>query len=397
MIIPRRLETRIREYLAIFPAVSVVGPRQAGKTTLARAIADSHSGSPDSTSPPSRYLDLENPLDRAKLADARSYLLDQSGHLTVLDEIHRTPDLFPVLRGVIDERIRAGESAGQFLLVGSASLELLRQAGETLAGRVGTVELGPLDAREVGREHETSLWIRGGFPRSFLAKSDRISALWRDEFVGTYLERDIPQFGPRVPAETLRRFWTMLAHAQGAVWNAAPFVRSLALDGKTVGRYLDLMVDLLLVRRLPPLHANVRKRLVKSPKVYLRDSGLVHTLLHLDDQEAVLGHPVAGLTWEGFIIENVLRAAPARTGVSYYRTATGVEVDLILDLPNRERWAIEIKRGPARASRGLRIALEDIRADRGILLHGDRDRFPLGGGVEAMTLRALVDEFAALA
>ena len=300
MIIPRRLETRIREYLAIFPAVSVVGPRQAGKTTLARAIADSHrGGSPDSASLPSRYLDLENPLDRAKLADARSYLLGQSGRLTVLDEIHRTPDLFPVLRGVIDERIRGRESAGRFLLLGSASLELLRQAGETLAGRVGTVELGPLDAWEVGRERETSLWIRGGFPRSFLAESDRVSAVWRNEFVGTYLERDIPQFGPRVPAETLRRFWTMLAHAQGAVWNAAPFARSLALDGKTVARYLDLMVDLLLVRRLAPLHANVRKRLVKSPKVYLRDSGLVHTLLHLDDQEAVLGHPVAGLSWEG--------------------------------------------------------------------------------------------------
>ena len=397
MIIPRHLETRIREYLAIFPAVSVVGPRQAGKTTLARAIADSHHGGrPDSASLPSRYLDLENPLDRAKLADARSYLLGQSGRLTVLDEIHRTPDLFPVLRGVIDERIRADESAGRFLLLGSASLELLRQAGETLAGRVGTVELGPLDTRELGPEHETRLWIRGGFPRSFLAKSDRGSAVWRAEFVATYLERDIPQFGPRIPAETLRRFWTMLAHSQGSIWNAAKLARSLALDGKTVARYLDLMVDLLLVRRLPPCHANVRKRLTKSPKVYLRDSGVAHALLHLDDPEAVLGHPVAGLTWEGFVIENLLRAAPSRSEASYYRTATGVEVDLVLDLPNRQRWAVEIKRGPASASRGLRIALQDIRADRALVVHPGEEPFPLGGNIEACTLADLTAELAAL-
>lgn len=301
-----------------------------------------------------------------------------------------------MLRGVIDERIRSGEGAGQFLLLGSASIELLRQAGETLAGRVGAVELGPLDVRELESGNETRLWIRGGFPRSFLAESDRVSAVWRTEFLSTYLERDIPQFGPRVPAETLRRFWTMLAHAQGSVWNAATLARSLALDGKTVARYLDLMVDLLLVRRLPPLHVNVRKRLTKSPKVYLRDSGLVHSLLRLDDYEAVVGHPVAGLSWEGFVIEALLRAAPDRTEASYYRTATGVQLDLVLDLPHGERWAVEVKPGSAAASRGLRVALADVGADRAIVVHRGEDRFPLGGGIEATPLRDLAEELAAL-
>ena len=384
--IPRALEARLREYLAIFPAVVLTGPRQVGKTTLARAIQTGASV----------YLDLENPRDLDKLADAGAWLADHHRHLVVLDEIHRVPGLFPVLRGVIDERIRNGEAAGQFLLLGSASIALLRQAGETLAGRLAVLELGPFGVGELDEDATTRLWLRGGFPASLLATTDRISTIWRDNFVTTYLERDIPMLGPRIPAATLRRFWTMLAHDQGALWNAARLAKSLGLDAKTVAHYLDLMADLLLVRRLPPFHANTRKRLVKSPKVYIRDSGLVHSLLRLDGREALHGHPVAGMSWEGFVIESLLLVAPERTEASFYRTATGVEADLVLELPNRQRWVVEIKLGRATADRALHVAIEDVQPDRAFIVHGDNVRFPAGRGIEAIGLHELARELAAL-
>ena len=369
-----------------------MGPRQVGKTTLARAIADA--GAPPGRGPGSQglYLDLENPADREKLADARGYLSRHRGRLVVLDEIHRTPGLFEVLRGLIDERIRAGDRTGQFLLLGSASMDLLRQSGESLAGRIAYIELAPLDVREVDRNEQTRLWIRGGFPPAFMAPSDADSVVWRENFIHTYLERDVPALGPRIPAQTLRRFWTMLAHAQGGVWNAAALARSLAVDGKTVAKYVDLMVDLLLARRLPPFHANVRKRLVKSPKVYLRDSGVVHSLLRLDDEEAVLGHPVAGASWEGFVVETLIRAAPERTQASFFRTATGVEIDLVLELPGNRTWAVEIKRSAAPSvGRGLRVALDDVSPDSAFVVHSGEERYPKGGGVEAIGLREMVE------
>ena len=343
------------------------------------------------------YLDLENPADLAKLADQGAYLRSLRGRLVVLDEVQRAPGLFQLLRVLIDERIRGGEPAGQFLILGSASIDLLRQSGESLAGRIAYLELSPLDIRETGEETRTSLWIRGGFPPSFLAASDRQSARWRDQFVQTYLERDIPQLGPRIPAETLRRLWTMLAHGQGDLLNAANLARALAIDGKTVARYLDLLVDLLLVRRLPPLYADVRKRLVKSPKLYVRDSGIVHTLLRLDDEESVLGHPVAGKSWEGFVLETLIRAAPERTQANFYRTATGVEVDLILELPGNRLWTIEIKRGLApKVERGFRIALADLKPDKAFLVHSGEGRYPKGDGLEAIGLDALADEVSRL-
>ena len=268
--IPRLLSGRLEERLGLFPAVALLGPRQVGKTTLARAFAETGETSEGRPIKKGLYLDLENPVDREKLADARGYLVTKRDHLVVLDEIHRAPHLFQTLRGIIDERIRGGEPAGQFLLLGSASMDLLRQSGESLAGRIAYLELGPLDIRELAERDLMRLWIRGGFPRSFLAPTDADSAVWRESFIRTYLERDIPALGPRVPADTLRRFWTMLAHSQGGLWNAAALARSLAVDGKTIARYVDLLVDLLLVRRLPPFHANVRKRLAKSPKVYVR-------------------------------------------------------------------------------------------------------------------------------
>jgi len=382
--ISRNLQAILEDRLRQFPAVALLGPRQVGKTTLARVTASTAD---------SLYLDLENPIDLEKLSDARGYLGAQRGRLIVLDEVQRVPGLFQVLRGLIDERIHHGEPAGHFLLLGSASIDLLRQSSESLAGRIAYLELSPLDVREVGREQQTRLWIRGGFPRSYLAEDDRQSAIWRENFIRTYLERDIPLLGPRIPAETLRRFWTMLAHDQGGVLNAASLARSLAVDGKTVAKYLDLMVDLLLVRRLPPLHANVRKRLVKSPKIYVRDSGIVHTLLRLDDEDSVLGHPVAGMSWEGFVVETLIRAAPERTQASFYRTATGVEIDLVLELPGNRRWAVEINRGSSpKVEKGFRVGLSDIEPDKAFLVYPGDERYVKGEGIEAIGLGALAEE-----
>ncbi len=386
--IPRILQATLTARLRQFPAVALIGPRQVGKTTLARRLAETAD---------SVYFDLEDPVDAAKLDDAGAYLRALRRRLVVLDEVQRAPGLFQLLRVLVDEGIRAGAAAGQFLLLGSAAPDLLRQSGESLAGRIAYLELSPLDVRETGPDLATRLWVRGGFPPSFLAEDDARSADWREQFIRAYLERDVPQLGPRVPAETLRRLWTMLAHGQGGLLNLAELARSLAVDGKTVARYVDLLADLFLVRRLPPLHANVRKRLVKSPKIYVRDSGLVHTLLRLDDEDGVLGHPVAGASWEGFVVETLVRAAPDRTRASFYRTATGVEVDLILDLPGNRRWAIEIKRSSApKVEKGLRIAREDLQPDRTFLVHSGEACYPMGGGIEAIGLTALADALTGL-
>lgn len=355
-----------------------------GKTTLARQIAATHD---------TAYLDLEDPSDLAKLTDATSYLRRQRGRLVVLDEIQRKPEIFPVLRILIDEGIQAGTPTGQFLILGPASIDLLRQSSETLAGRMAVQELAPLDVREAGPENSERLWVRGGFPSSYLAANDHHSSVWREQFIRTYLERDIPQLGPRIPAQTLRRLWTMLAHGQGDLLNASSLATALAVDGKTVARYVDLLVDVLLVRRLTPYFANVRKRLVKSPKLYVRDSGLVHTLLGLDDLEAVLGHPVAGKSWEGFVLETLIRAAPDHSQPSFYRTATGVEVDLILELPGDRLWVVEIKRGLApKASKGLHVALEDVRPDKAFIAYSGTERYSIGDGIEAIGFTELAGE-----
>ncbi len=379
--IPRRKIEIVLARLGQFPAVALLGPRQAGKTTLAEQIAKGR---------PSVYLDLEDPADRAKLADPALYLSGHEDKLVILDEVQRAPELFQTLRGLIDKGRRRGRRTGRFLLLGSASLDLLRQSGESLAGRIAYVELGPFNVLEADGDARETLWIRGGFPDSFLADTDKASAIWRENFIRTYLERDIPQLGPRVPAETLRRFWTMIAHVQGGMLNAAQLARGLGVDGKTVARHLDLLVDLLLVRRLPPFHANAGKRLVKSPKVYVRDSGIVHTLLRLDDRDAVLGHPVAGGSWEGFVLENLLSAAPERVNASFFRTSAGAEIDLVLEMPGGKLWAVEIKRGLApRLERGFHHAREDLKPERCFVVYSGEERYPQAEGVEVIGLREL--------
>ncbi|HET8699817.1 MAG TPA: ATP-binding protein [Gammaproteobacteria bacterium] len=385
--IDRRLLADLSIALSEAPAVALLGPRQAGKTTLALEVAKKR---------PSLYLDLESEGDRAKLAEPELYLAQHDDKLVILDEIQRTPQLFSSLRGLIDKGRRSGRGKGRFLVLGSASIDLLKQSSESLAGRIRYLELGPLDAGEVGRERLDSLWLRGGFPESLLAASDAGSLRWRTDFIRTYLERDIPQLGPRIPAETLRRLWTMLAHQQGGLLNAAALARALAVDGKTVASYLDLLVDLLLVRRLTPWHANVRKRLVKSPKVYVRDSGLVHALLGIADREALLSHPVSGGSWEGLAIESLIAAAPADTDAHFFRTAAGAEIDLLLKLPGqRKPWAIEIKRGLAPTlERGFQLACETVRPDRRLVVYGGAERFPLSEGVEGVSLVGLCEELA---
>lgn len=380
--IPRSVRSKIEAALAHQAAVALIGPRQVGKTTLAHEIA---------TTRPSIYLDLEATADRDKLADPVLFLGKQTDKLVVLDEIHRVPALFEALRGIIDAGRRAGIRTGRFLILGSAAIDLLRQSGETLAGRIAYVDIAPLTAVEVEPTDLTRLWLRGGFPDSFLSATDGDSLDLRESFIRTYLERDVPMFGPRIPAETLRRLWTMLAHNQGTLLNASRLASGLSISAPTVTSYIDLLVDLLLVRRLPPFHANVGKRLVKSPKTYVWDSGLTHALLNIETYEDLLGHPVSGPSWEGFVIENLIAAASGRTLASFYRTAAGAEIDLLLELGGqRGTWAVEIKSGlSAKPQRGFYQALEDVQPARAFVVHAGEDSYPISDDIEAIGLREL--------
>ncbi len=385
--IPRRTQRIVANALDRQAAVALIGPRQVGKTTLAYEIAERTDA---------LYLDLESSVDRAKLADARLFLAEYEDSLVVLDEIHRAPGLFTELRGMIDQGRRRGKRTGRFLILGSASVELLRQSGESLAGRIEYVPLHPFDVLDVSPEiaSTTELWVRGGFPDSLLAASGDNSLIFRRNLIRTYLERDVSEFtGRRIPAETLERLWTMLAHGQGALLNASKLAASLMVSSPTVAGYIDLLVDLLLVRRLRPFHANTKKRLVKSPKIYIRDSGLVHALLGLASYNALIGHPVAGASWEGFVIENLLVAAPPGTVAHFYRTQAGAEIDLVLELPSeRAPWAIEVKLGLTPSiDRGFYNACEDVAPQRAFVVYSGDDRYPLSADVEAIGLRAMAE------
>lgn len=370
-------------------AVALIGPRQVGKTTLAIEIGKSI---------PSVYLDLEKREDRARLGETDQFLKLHQDKLIILDEIHRVPSLFEILRGLIDEGRRSGKAVCRFLLLGSASMELMRQS-ETLAGRIEYIELAPLNIQEIDRPNALNeLWLRGGFPRSLLNSSDSNSMIWRENFIKTFLERDIPMFGPMVSHDNIERLWTMLAHSQGGLLNVSQLGRNLGITSPTVSSYLGLLVDLLLVRRLPPYHVNVRKRLVKMPKLYIRDSGLVHALLGIETLDELLGHPVVGTSYEGMVIESILANAPRRTRPSFYRTSTGVEIDLVLEMgPKNGTWAIEIKRSTAPSlDRKLTQALDDIKPDKAFIVYGGDRRYPKNDSVEVISLQELVEEISGL-
>ena len=384
--ITRLLQKKLQKALSRQAAVVLLGPRQVGKTTLAHQVSETRD---------SIYLDLESPEDLQKLSDPLLYLRSHESRLVILDEIQRVPNLFLSLRGIIDERRRKGHPSGHFLLLGSASLDLLKQSSESLAGRIAQLELCPFTALEVAQEDKdlTNLWLKGGFPNSFLESNDLFSFEWRQDFIKTYLERDIPQLGPRIPSETLRRFWSMLAHVQCSLLNASQIAKALGVSVQTITRYIDLLVDLLLVRRLQPFHGNVGKRLVKSPKVYIRDSGLLHALLGIKDFETLQGHPILGGSFEAFVIENCLNCAPSSTQAYFYRTTSGAEVDLLLEMPDKSLWAIEIKRSLSpKLQKGFYYAQADLGPKRCFVIYAGRERYFLEENIEAISLYEFLKE-----
>ncbi|MGC1497064.1 MAG: ATP-binding protein [Sulfitobacter sp.] len=386
--LPRNITSEVERALSRQAAVALLGPRQVGKTTLALEIGSTRDA---------LYLDLEDRDDRNKLTNPSLFFEAAEDRLVVLDEIHRMPEIFETLRGVIDKGRRKGKGKGRFLILGSASIDLLQQS-ETLAGRIAYIEMTPLVATEVenSRKAREQLWLRGGFPDAYLAENDAESLDLRKDFIRTYLERDVPMFGPRVPATTMERLWTMLAHNQGTMLNASQLARALEISSQSVTRYIDLLCDLLLVRRLPPKNANVGKRLVKSPKVYVRDSGLVHALLGLESLPQLSGHPIVGQSWEGFVIETLIAAAPWRSQTSFYRTAAGAEIDLVIEHTNGQVWAIEIKRGlTAKPGKGFYHAIEDLKPDKAFLVHAGEDRYPITEQAEAIGIHELTKELLA--
>jgi uncharacterized protein len=388
------LVRRVSDGLGEAPAVVLIGARQVGKSTLARQIADVQPGQG------ALVLDLEDERDRRRLDDAAAFLGDRIGQLTVIDEVHRAPRLFESLRGLIDEARRRGQRHGQFLLLGSASLDLIQATSETLAGRVRYLEQGPITPQEAAAAgiERKQLWVRGGFPESLLAPTDIESLRWRRDFIRSYLERDIPMFAPRLPGALIGRLWRMLATEQGGLLNAARLASGLGVTRTTVDRYIDLLSDLLLVRRLQPWSANLGKRLVRSPKIYVRDSGIVHGLLEIGDHTQLLGHPVAGSSWEGFVIDALVDAVGDHARPYFYRTSNGAEIDLIFEMAGAARIGIEIKLSSAPSvPRGFHQACDDLGIEHRFLVYGGTDpAWPMSNRITAIGLAEAIDRVRAL-
>jgi len=371
--------------LGSFPAVGLVGPRQVGKTTLARMIRADWPGAVVA-------LDLEDPSDLAKLENPQMLLGQYEDRLVVLDEAQQKPELFPLLRVLIDRNRRPG----RFLILGSASPELKRQASESLAGRIAYHHLAPFTLAELDEGKNNSqitdrLWVRGGYPESYLAAEDGLSMQWRENFVQTHLERDMPVLGIRVPATTLRRFWTMVAHCHGQTWNASRIGESMGIDHKTARRYLDILADTFMLRQLPPCHANVKKQLVKSPKVYIRDSGLLHSLLKIGDWDTLQGHPILGQSWEGFCIEQILETIPSQWDVSFYRTRSGAEMDLVIyPVAMQPPIAVEIKTSASpKLTKGNWNAKRDLAPRATYVVYPGQKCWPMAEDVEVLPLEEI--------
>lgn len=383
--IRRWITDRLQRNIAQVPAVALLGPRQVGKTTLAKAIAKERN---------SIYLDLEAPEDLLKLSDPTSFLSSHNDKLIILDEIQRAPDLFMVLRGLIDKNREQGRKAGQFLLLGSASMDLMRQSSESLAGRISYIEMGGLNILETGEKKDIqNLWLRGGFPDSYQAGDDNVAMDWLEDLIRTYLERDVPQMGFRVPAARLRRLWTMLAHLQGETVNYSKLGGNLEVRGKAVTHYIDILTDLLLLRRMEAWHVNVKKRLVTSPRFYVRDSGLLHRLLGIGHYDALLSNPVLGKSWEGFVLENIHAVLPRRAETYFYRTAAGAEIDLVIKMPSSEIWTVEIKYGVSpKLGKHYSKTCDDVGASRKYVVYGGDDEFPVGDDVSIISVPKFMGE-----
>lgn len=384
----RYLQQDLFQTLSRVPAVVLLGPRQVGKTTLAKKIGRKFD---------SIYLDLEAPDDLVKLQDPTGFLREHRDRLVILDEIQRAPEIFPILRGLIDQNRERGRRAGHYLLLGSASMDLMRQPSESLAGRISYLDMTSLCVSEIGtaQNAQTTLWVRGGFPDSFLAPTDEFAMRWLEDLIRTYLERDVPQMGFRVPAARLRRLWTMMAHLQGEPLNMSKLGGNFDLDSKTIAHYIEILVDLLLVRRLEPWHANVKKRLVKSPRYYVRDSGILHRLLSINDYDALVSNPVLGKSWEGFVLENIHTVLPHGGQTYFYRTAAGAEVDLVIQMPNGDVWAIEVKHSLApKLGKHFNETCQDIGATHKFLVYSGDDEFGIGNDVKVISLRRLLDRLA---
>ncbi len=378
--IKRGITGLLRRRLEESPAVVLLGPRQCGKSTLAKVLIAEREKSV--------YLDLERPSDLRKLEEAEAYLEHYAAEMVCLDEVQRVPELFATLRSLIDE----DRKPGRFFLLGSASRDLIRQSSETLAGRLGFLELTPLLVDEVASDELDRLWVRGGFPDSFLARSEEASFDWRFDFIASFLERDLPQLGFNYPAENMRRFWTMCAHMHGQAFNATQLGSSLGVSHHTARSYAELLSQSFALRLLRPFEANVKKRLVKTPKLYVRDSGILHALLSIDDFDALFGHPVMGASWEGFIVESILPRLKPVVEASYYRSASGDEIDLVLSR-GEKRIAIECKASKApRLSQGSNRAMEIVQAERAFVAAPVGERYPLGDGWTALPIGMLLAE-----